>query len=381
MIEFVANRYIYCGNGSIQKLPELLNWYQVKKVFLAVYSKDAPITAMIQGILHEAGLDSIVYSGVTSEPDLEMVDHAAALCRDSGCDGVIALGGGSVIDVCKTVAMIAVNGGRAVEYQLEGKEVVLPPLPFIAIPTTAGTGAEATKVSVLYNKEKGFKKSVYHTSMIAQAVLLDPQTILGMPKHIIAATGMDAITHAIESYVSVFATPVSRMYSLKALELLYGNIVAAYEDPNDAIAHENMLLGSYLAGCAISAGTCLAHIVGQPVGAIFKIPHGNACSIYLAPSIRLNKDYALDLYLDVARVMGLEVRGRDPQIVVEEVADQLDDLCCKVEMKNHLTDYVPIEKINIEEILDNIQTSMGHIKTNPNPVSRELFEKLIRAAL
>ena len=89
----------------------------------------------------------------------------------------------------------------------------------------------------------------------------------------------------------------------------------------------------------------------------------------------------MDLYLDVARVMGLEVRGRDPQIVVEEVADQLDDLCCKVEMKNHLTDYVPIEKINIEEILDNIQTSMGHIKTNPNPVSRELFEKLIRAAL
>lgn len=380
MNEFVANKRLIYGKDSLIQLPSLFSWYSVKKAFFVVYSEKAPIVSKVCGCLEKAGIEVFIYAGIRAEPDVDTVDSAVSICKENKCDSVIALGGGSVIDTAKMVAMVCTNGGRAVDYQLNGRPVTNPPLLFISIPSTVGTGAEATKVSVLYNKEKGFKKSIYHTSMISEIVILDPEVVYGIPNSIIASTGIDAITHAIESYVSVFSTPVTKMYSLKALQLLKENIVKAYDDNKDLDALEGMLLGSYLAGCAITAGTCLAHIVGQPVGAIYHIPHGNACSIYLTNSMRLNMDYSLQEYYDVAKVLGVE----DVK-TIRETAEKgimiLEEMIRRVGLKTRLTDYVCKDDVNVQFIIENIQTSMGHIKTNPRPVSCELFEQLLEMSM
>jgi len=381
MVDFVTNRQVLLGEDTILEIPSVLKWYGKNKVFLVVFSAEAAPVKTVRESLEKAGVSVVLYDKVVKEPDLAVIDTGAELCVLSGCDAVVAIGGGSVLDAAKTISMLATNGSTTVDYQLGGKVVDVPPLLFIAVPTTAGTGAEATKVSVVYNPEKGFKKALYHTSLIAQVAILDPKTTVSMSPRVTAATGMDALTHAIESYTSVFAHDISRMYSLKAIELISKSIVKAYKNPEDMQARQDLLLGSFFAGCAITVGTCLAHIVGQPVGAILSIPHGDSCSIFLASSMKLNLDHAVAQYADVAKALGADPAGKSERQLAEAGIAFVEKLCVALECPSKLTAYVAADKIDIAYILDNIQTSMGHIKTNPRPVSRELFEELLHTVL
>ena len=381
MVDFVTNRQVLLGEGAILEIPNVLRWYGKNNVLLAAYSADAPAVKTVCEALEKAGAKVVVYDKIVKEPDLAVIDEGTDICISSKCDSVVAIGGGSVLDAAKTISMMAVNGGRTVDYQLGGKSIEKPPLLFVAVPTTAGTGAEATKVSVVYNPEKGFKKALYHTSMIAEVAVLDPNVTISLPPRVTAATGMDALTHAIESYTSVFAHDISRMYSLRAVELISHSLLKAYKNPDDIQARTDMLLGSYFAGCAITVGTCLAHIVGQPVGAILNIPHGDSCSIFLVPSIRLNMDAATSQYADIAKALGVKPGDKNERQLAESGVHALEKLCTDLECPSKLTDYVSVDKIDVNYILDNIQTSMSHIKTNPRPVSRELFEELLRAVL
>lgn len=377
MLDFVTNRRVILGKGAIKEIPSVLEWYGKKKVFLCVFSREAECVKNIEEILKSNCVDYVVYDKIVGEPDLDVIDNGAKLCIDEGCDAVIAVGGGSVIDTSKMISMMASNGGKTEDYQLNGKEVKHIPLLFLAVATTAGTGAEATKVSVVYNQKKGFKKAVYHNSMIAEVAILDPETTKGLPTKVTVSTGMDAITHAIESYISNNANVISRMYSLKALELLVQNIKTVYHEPDNMKARENMLLGSYFAGCAISAGTCLAHIVGQPVGAIFKIPHGDSCTIFLTPSMRLNMDFVTKEYAEVAKVMGVDPQGKTDKEIAMEGIEVLENIEREINAPTKLSQYIKREDFDMDMVLDNIQTSMGHIKTNPNPARRELFKELL----
>jgi len=381
VVDFVTTRQVLLGEDTILEIPSVLEWYGKNKVFLVVFSAEAPSVKTVQESLETACVGVVLYDKVVKEPDLAVIDAGAELCISSGCDAVVAIGGGSVLDAAKTIALIATNGGATVDYQLGGKPVEQIPLLFIAVPTTAGTGAEATKVSVVYNPEKGFKKAIFHTAMIAQVAILDPKTTVSMPPRVTAATGMDALTHAIESYSSIFAHDISRMYSLKAIELISKSIVQAYKNPADIQARQDLLLGSFFAGCAITVGTCLAHIVGQPVGAILSIPHGDSCSIFLAPSMRLNLEHAIPQYADVAKALGVDPGGKNERQLAEAAIAVVEQLCAELECPTKLTEYVSADQIDITYILDNIQTSMAHVKTNPRPVSRELFEELLRTAL
>ncbi len=379
MLDFVTNRRVLCGEGALNELPSVLKWYGKSKVFLCVFSTQAVFVQTIIQNLKANNIEYVVYDKIVAEPDLTVVDEGTRLCKEAGCDAVVAVGGGSVIDAAKTISMMAENGGCAEDYQLNGREVTTIPLLFVAVPTTAGTGAEATKVSVVYNANKGFKKALYHNSMIAEVAILDPATTVGLPAKITAATGMDAIVHAIESYVSNNANVISKMYSLKALELLVDNIEEACFNPTNLKARSNMLLGSYFAGCAISAGTTLAHIVGQPLGAVYHIPHGDACAIFLIESMKLNLDFCLDGYAEIARVLKVDTTDRSNREIALAGIEKLDMLRKAIHAPSSLNEYIKKEDFNMEAMLDNIQTSMGHIKTNPRQVSRELFQELIEA--
>ena len=381
MIEFVTNRKVLIGENSIKQIPAQLKWYGKEKPLLVVYSNQADVVKKLEAQLTQEGFAYSVYDKVQKEPDLDIIDSGAAYCLEQGCDSVVAIGGGSVIDTSKMIAMLATNGGRTEQYQLEGRTVEKIPLLFIAVPTTAGTGAEATKVSVVFNQNKGYKKSVYDNSMIAEIAVLDPETIVGLPPKVTASTGMDAITHAIEAYTSLNANVVSRMYSIKALDLLTNSIVTAYNEPENLEARTNMLLGSYFAGIAIAVGTCLAHIVGQPFGAIYGIPHGDACSIFLLPSMRMNKNYCLDKYVELAKSCGIDPNGKTKDEMFEAFVAYLDGIAGKINAPRRISQYIDPAKVDVDYAVENVATSMAHIKHNPRPVSRELFRELILEVL
>lgn len=381
MLDFFTNREVQIGKDTIFNIPSILRWYKKNKVLLAVYDADAQVVRELEKCLEKEGFPYVIYDAVKKEPDLNVIDNGAALCIKENCDAVVAIGGGSVIDTSKMISMLATNGGRTEEYQIEGRQVKEIPLLFIAVPTTAGTGAEATKVSVVFNQNKGYKKSVYDTSMIATVAILDPMVTVGLPPHVTAATGMDAITHAIESYTSLNANVISKMYSLKALDLLVNNIVTAYKEPGNLKARENMLLGSYFAGVAIAVGTCLAHIVGQPFGAIYGIPHGDSCSIFLVPSMKVNKNYCLKEYVEIARSLGLDNGEKSDDEIFDALTEYVENIAKQVNAPTKVTQYIPKENVDVEYAVENVATSMAHIKNNPRPVSREIFRDLILSVL
>ncbi|MDR3589619.1 MAG: iron-containing alcohol dehydrogenase [Negativicutes bacterium] len=380
MWEIVNNRRIIVGEGALTQIGGILAWHGLKKAFLAVFSTKADAYGAICAVLKDSGVDYVVYDKIVDEPDLTVINEGRDLFVNKGCDCVIAVGGGSVIDTAKSVGMLAANGGNIEQYQMEGKAVTkLPPL-FIAVPTTAGTGAEATKVSVVKNNINGLKKSLYHTTMIAEIAILDPVLSVGLPAPITAATGMDALSHAIESYVSLNANPVSEMYSLKALELIARNLVAAYNEPDNLDARENMLLGSYLGGCALTAGIGLAHIMAQPVGAMFKIPHGDACSIFLPEVMKLNLHSALDKYVRIARELGVDSGASKEQIAAAGIA-RVEALRTAVNAPERLKPYIKDEPVDMDKVLDTVLKTTGHIKCNPRSVGtaliRDVFNKVL----
>lgn len=377
MLDFTANRRLIMGENAIEQLPGVLRWYGKKKALLVVFDRSAEFVKAAIELLVKNGVEYVVYDSFSGEPNLSVIDCGASLCTEFECDCVVAIGGGTVLDTAKTIAMLATNGGCTEDYQLRGKAVTRTPLLFVAVPTTAGTGAEATRVAVVFNPNTGFKKALYDNSMIAEVAILDPAATTGLPAHLTAATGMDAIIHAVESYVSNNANIISRMYSLKALALLAENIGTACREPQNLEARANMLLGSYFAGCAISAGTTLAHIVGQPLGAVYHIPHGDACTIFLIPSMRLNLDDCTAGYADVARTLQVDPSGKTERELALAGIDAIEAICKGIGAPMSLTPYITRERFDMEAMLDNIQTSMGHIKTNPRPVSRELFRTLI----
>lgn len=378
-MEFVNNRRVIFGQGVHTQIPGIVKERGARKIFMAVFSPDAPCVVTVREALEREGLETVLFDKILAEPDLKLVDGAAELCRAEGCDCVLAIGGGSVIDTSKLIAMLATNEGCCEDYQLNRRKVTAEPLFYMAMPTTCGTGAEATKVAVVFNEREGWKKAVYDNSMIADVVVLDPIAISALPTKIAVFTGMDAIVHAMESAVSNGANELSRMYSHAALKLLFANITKLVDDPQDMQAKTNMLLGSYLAGCSLTVGAGLAHIVGQPLGALYHVPHGASCSIFLVPTLKLNKDYAREGYVQLARTLEIPTEGRTYDDIFADLVAKVEAMMEYIDAPRRLTDWYPVD-MDVEAALDNIQSCMSHIKSNPRPSERSLWKEALRMA-
>lgn len=370
--EVVTNRRIIYGENKINEIAGILKWYGKKKVFFSTFSTEVEQFKRIASSLDEAGIEYVVYDKVVTEPDLHVINGGRDLFLKEGCDCTMALGGGSVIDVTKTIGMLSVNGGNVEEYQMEGRQVTTAPPLFIAIPTTSGTGAEATKTSVVFNNYNGLKKSLYHTTMIADIVILDPTLTVALPKKITVSTGMDALSHAIESYVSLNASPMTEMYSLKAIELINKYFVTACEEPSNMEARGGMMIASYLGGCAITAGIGIAHIMAQPLGAMFHIPHGDACSILLPASMELNLDYATHKYAKIAEVLGVYDASQSDRENAVAAINKIKALRTEVGAPEHLAPYIDAP-VSEDVLIDNVKRTTGHITCNPKPLDETLM--------
>jgi alcohol dehydrogenase class IV len=375
VLEILNNKQIFCEEGAVKKLSEILKVNKLSRPFLVVFNDLHPICAGVRIDLESMGIEVFTYK-VRTEPDLHIINNGRDIYLDQGCDCLIALGGGSVLDTAKAIGMLATNGGLAEQYQMDGKQVTeLTPM-LISIPTTAGTGAEATKVSVVKNNYNNLKKSMYHNNMIADIVILDPILTISLNRKRTASTGMDALSHAIESYVSLNANPFSEMYSIKAIELIAENLEICCNDPENLKAREKMLLGSYFGGCSLTAGIGIAHILAQPIGAMMNIPHGDACSIFLPTAMELNLKSSVKKYSHISKALGVFSMDKSDLENAEAGIRKVRKIRNLINAPEHLTPYLPVS-LNMEEVLDTIAKTTGHITCNPIKVTNEILSQAI----
>ena len=372
MFDVIQNRRVLFGNGKTTLIPELIREVTDKKILILAFSETAKCVADILSLIRDAGIEYILDTSLHSEPSTLDIDRIAA--KADGCGAVLAIGGGSVLDCAKAVAMLATNGGTVVDYQMNGKPIVNRTLPFFAVPTTSGTGSEASKVSVVYNPDNGLKKSFYSQYMIADTVILDPLMTVGLPESVTVSTGIDALSHAIESYVSLNATPYTEMFSMQAMRLVVKALKACVNNPHDVEARSDMALASYFGGCALNAGIGLDHIIAQPLGGITHIPHGVACAIFLPYAMEYNVEYATDKYCDIARVFGAQ--GENGLALAKEGIARVRAFLKDLNAPDSIRQYLPAD-FELEKAVDIVVGATGHIKCNPRPVDRTIIRNTI----
>jgi alcohol dehydrogenase class IV len=307
------------GCGKLSELGEETKTFGRKVLIVTGHSairKSGTLERSLD-ILGGSGVDAVLFEKVESDPSLQTVDEATKLARDEKCDAVIGIGGGSPIDAAKAIASMVKQPGTIWEYHA-GKEVEREGLPFIAVPTTAGTGAEVTKNAVLSDAEKLIKKSVRSPLMIAKVAIVDPELTLSLPPDVTAYTGMDALTQAIESYVTKSSNAITDSFALKAVELIYHNLPDAVKNGSDIRSREKMALGSLLSAMAFSnSGLGAVHGLAHPIGIRFRVPHGLACAILLPYVMELNIGAKTDKFDDIAAVIGCERAEDTPEAIRE----------------------------------------------------------------
>src|SRR2546425_12702577 len=293
------------GVGALAKLPELVAGLGARALVISDPGiVKAGILDRVTSLLQGAGVTGDAFTQVEPNPSIETVNAAHDMFRRSRGAFVVAVGGGSSMDVGKVVDVLAAHGGTVLDYEGLGK-VPEPGVPVVAIPTTAGTGSEVTIFSVITDRQRKFKMTVGSPHIVPQVGLCDPELTLSMPQPLTAATGMDALTHAIECYVNTVHNPIAKALAQEAMRLIGRSLRTAYANGRDAGARTTMLLASTMAALAFTR-TRLGnvHAMSHPLGAHFDVPHGVANAILLPYVMAWNLIVCFDTYPQVAQAMG-----------------------------------------------------------------------------
>ena len=373
---------IHFGPGIVNTLPAVL----------AEHSGSKPLVVMDPGLvkagqdvqvlkpLTDAGISFILYDNVDPEPGLRLADQGAEIALEKGCDCVIGVGGGSAMDVAKAISILVTNGGKAVDYIGLGK-IKKPGLPKIMVPTSAGTGAEVTFTAVFINEETGSKAGMNGDQLYPEAAVLDPCLTLSLPPQVTAATGIDALTHALEAYTSIQAHRISEMYSLQAIELIVHNIRPAYAAGRNLEARSNMMLGSLLGGKALAtAGVGLVHAMAYPLGGMFGISHGLANAVLLPYVTEYNLIGDLKKHCRLAELFAVDTTELSPRDAAAELVEELHLLNSDLNIPATLKELdIPAEKI--PEMAEIALTVARPVENNPRQPDREEVMALYEYAM
>jgi alcohol dehydrogenase class IV len=388
--EFYTAPEIFFGNGQIKDLPSHCKRFG-NRVLLVKGSRSLEESGLLQTIMNglKTGGMTVEILTVTSEPEVEMIDAFVKQACEFGAEVVVAIGGGSVLDAAKAVAGLVTNGGSIMEY-LEGvgtgKLIEKPALPFIAAPTTSGTGTEVTKNAVISSHKMGFKKSIRHQYLIPRIAIIDPVLTWSQSPQVTAACGMDALTQLIEPYVSLKSNPFTDMICLKGIALVSRSLFRAFVDGSDEEARENMSLVSLMGGMALAnAGLGSVHGLAAPLGALFPLAHGVACATVLPAAFEINikalsakeeKRDVLRKYVEISRVLtGMPLP--DEKEAIEAGIAWLKDLKSKLRIPS-LSD-LGIRETDIPGIVKESRGSS--MKTNPIVLSDEEIGDILRQSM
>jgi alcohol dehydrogenase len=314
---------IIFGSGSVQKLRRVVEELRCARPFL-ITDEGIEKAGIADKVLSQ--LEGIpVFNAVEPNPKHSTVDKAGELAREQQSDLIIGLGGGSVLDAAKAIALLGANPGCIEEY--EGREkYVNPPLPVLAVPTTCGTGSEVTWVAVITHTGRRFKMSIKGKLMYPAVALVDPDLLCTLPAPLVASTGLDALTHAVEAYTVKEATFITDVFAREALKLVFGSIEAAYENINsDTEAREMLMKGSLMAGLAFgNSDVGAVHCLAEAVGSLYDTAHGVANSVLLPYVMEFNLPASTGRYADIARIAG--ITDEDDTAAAQKLITMIKDL-------------------------------------------------------
>ncbi|MCE5323384.1 iron-containing alcohol dehydrogenase [bacterium] len=368
--DITSPKITHCGAGAFSKTA--VEAARVGRKAIVVTGEHLHGSKLIDTLADQLfGLksDCLVADPIKHEPTIEMVDALAEQARQFSADVIIAVGGGSVMDTAKAAAVMATNDGYTEDYQLKRREIVNPPIAQVFAPTTAGTGSEATRVSVLTNEHLQIKRSISDPMMTPDIVILDPELTVSLPRYFTTLTAMDAFSHAIESAVSRKSTAYTRHIALASIQELCNGLPESQNDPDNLDARLACLLGSYLAGLAMQMGLGASHSLAPAICIVAGIRHSEAVAALLPHVIRLNERLLPGTYNEVKNAMGCD-----------DVAFRLIELCKAAGFSSNLAQF-GLKESDWSGICEAMNRYGSHRITNPVEVTDDFAKELFFSAL
>ena len=340
---------------------------------------EAGVADGLRTSLETAGLTVGLYNGVLPEPPTRNVDECVSLVGEGQYDCVVGLGGGSVLDVAKATALVATNGGSVVDYLWEERTASIPALPKILLPTTAGTGSEASRGAVFTDTGRNVKRGMVNTMLRADVAIVDPEFTLTMPPRLTATTGMDAFIHALESFIGKAASPMTELFSLEAIRLIARHLRAAVLNGEDIEARTSMALASLYGGLSSGNAFCgVAHALSNPIGNKYHLPHGTACFLTLGATLRYNCLADLDKFRRIGSALGLPLVGLSNHEAADKIIGSIVQIGNDVGLPQCLRDVGATED-ELEAVAEGA-TQPHLLANNPCFVDRRVLLEIVHAS-
>ncbi|MCI6463166.1 MAG: lactaldehyde reductase [Prevotella sp.] len=380
---FILNEVSYFGPGARKELPGVVQRLGFKKA-LVVTDKGLMkfgVAKMVLDVLDEAAIPYAIYDDVKPNPTVTNVKNGVEACKQAGADFIVAIGGGSSMDTAKGIGIVCNNPEFADVVSLEGvADTKKKTVPIIALPTTAGTAAETTINYVIIDETKQKKMVCVDPNDIPCVAIIDAELMYSLPKSLTAATGMDAMTHAIEGLITKGAWELSDMFEIKAIEMIHRYLPLAVNEPTNPVGRDGMAVAQYVAGMAFSnVGLGVDHGMAHPLSALHDVPHGVACAMLLPTVMRFNAPAALPKYVDIAKAVGVYKEGMTQEEAADAACTEIENLSKLVGIPAHLSELGITEK-DIDALADQ---AIEDVCTpgNPRPVTREdivaLYKKIL----
>ncbi|WP_282155918.1 iron-containing alcohol dehydrogenase [Cytobacillus gottheilii] len=373
---------LYGGSGSLHELSNILKNESARKVI--VYTdkgiRNAGLVDELCKVLEETGVEFNVYDDIKPEPSYIEVEKIQEETKNAQADLIIGFGGGSVMDAAKLCSVL-IGATYSVKDLLDTPQIAAKKIKTIMIPTTCGTGSEATCNAIVAVPEEKVKKGIVNNEMIPDYVILDPQLIRNLPKQIIAATGVDALAHAVECYTSNKATPFSNLYALEGAKLIFENIRQAYNEPENMKAKEAMLIGAFYGGVAITgSGTTAVHALSYPLGGKYHIPHGVSNAILFETVMNFNKDACADQLADICDAINPSYSDKSVNEKAQYVIDEIADIVKVTNIPVNLNEF-GIQKDDLEFLVQAGSEQKRLLVNNKKELSKEdirqIYSKVI----
>lgn len=367
------------GAGSVEETGKYAKELGMRKVMIVADKGvlDAGLSKEAEESLDKVGIPYEIYDKIVPNPRDFHCEEGCEAAKKAGIDGIVAIGGGSSIDTAKAIGTLLTHGGKIQDWcgadKLQRKIA-----PLIAIPTTAGTGSEVTPFAVVTDSESHVKLNIFDVKAAPDIALVDPSMLLGLPAHIMAATGIDALTHAVEAYTCKAAVPHTDAYAIHAVKLIAANLENAVKN-RDAESCEAMMLGSTLAGIAFGYSDVAAvHCMAEALGGRYDMPHGVANAVLLPTVTEYNLPSNYKKYAEIADAMGMDVADKSERAAAEECVKGLKNLCEAVGI-SPMSSY---EQIKPEDFPSLAEAAMKNVSTpsNPREMSVQAFEMLFNKA-
>lgn len=327
MSHFVIPNHTVVGTNVLGEAAPLLK-KMGNKAFI-VTGRHVAVSDMMKqltALLNENGIGCVIFDGITGEPTDTMIENGVEMLKSSGCDFIIGIGGGSPLDSAKAIAAMAVNEGSIADYN--GKEITGEILPLAAIPTTAGTGSEATKFTVITDSEKGIKMLLKGDVLVPKLAIVDSSFTVGAPKSVTSATGLDALTHAVEAYTSRKAFSMTDTLAVSAVKRIMKYLPIAYKEPDNSLAREQMSIAALEAGiCINNSSVTIVHGMSRPIGALFHVPHGMSNAMLLKECLSFAVSGAYEKFANLGRETGVASDSDSDETAAEKFIDSLQSIC------------------------------------------------------